>query len=166
MLDSFPTRLGDCILASMAQQLPFRPKIFDSCSSTSAVHYVLNKPTELSTMISSLDKTVIGDSAFQLFPKDVADLEQIKTWSPWSGFTIVGDKPHKKDVRWYVLLSRSAKPATFPQCHLFPGATCLQAFTHSRASIDQEYWEWLDREHARFCKRQIRIGQPFDPHSC
>jgi len=163
MLAQFDPRVGDCILGSMAQPLPFRGKVFDACSSTSAVHYLLNKPSELSTLLTSLDRTVSGDCAFQLFPRGgLPELAQIQAVSPFSGFLVVGDKPHRKDSRWYVLLSRTAELPG--ECMLFPGASCLQRLDHDRGCIDGEYWDWLEREHVRFTRRQIRIGLPSQPH--
>lgn len=159
--------VADFVLADFNARLPFRKGVFDHASSTSAVHYV--RPTRREEFLNEVSNTVIGDSAFQLFPKDGTDeLQTFRSNSTNYQSCIVIDKPHHKDERYYLLFTRRNEVIAnnYCPCKLFNNESslddpnsrrCLLSFPKKDNIIEKDHIEWLQREHERWFRREERL---------
>lgn len=163
---SSSSHMVDFVLADFNSPLPFRKDAFDHCSSTSAVHYV--KQSHRPAFLTELQNIVTGHSAFQLFCR--GGLEEVDSFRrcsplPLTHSSIVVDKPHHKDERFYLLFSNNS-PLTHENrcgCDVFGLATslgpyrCLLSFPERVGLLEAGHWQWLQRDHERAVRRAERI---------
>ena len=69
----------DYVQCNFGHRLPFRANSFACSTSTSAVHYLIEHPVRMNTLVTELERCCVGDSAWQLFPnRGLEDLLQLK----------------------------------------------------------------------------------------
>ena len=68
----------DYVQCNFGHRLPFRVNAFACSTSTSAVHYLVEHPVRMATLVTELERCCVGDSAWQLFPnRGLDDLLQL-----------------------------------------------------------------------------------------
>ena len=179
----------DYVRTDISQPMPFRPNVFDTAFSVSAIHYLASDietrsaKARMGTFFRELRRTTIKNSKVtcQFHEKKNMEnthnlLQNAAKEESWIA-DLVLDRPHRTNAqRWFLCLSNRRSSYSndqekycCPTCWPKNAMCTLMYSKYTQTSINSENLKWHRNEHVKYARRLIRcvnrhIETPEHPH--